>query len=187
MKFENKIGPMICIAVKRIAEYKQNHSMRYYKIFFPGATMGATQLHAFKVIRDGKELYLPTHMLKSGDNIWIDQSAFMADGSFILEKKTTKKETCLPENTKIFTPIENIVATEEVIHFRIGTVNIQASTGHTFDIRRNDQKMLLRADELRAGDMLLASISLLTPGNKVLGSDGEFHTIKNKESHEKEM
>lgn len=79
---------MVCLNVKRIkVNEKQNHSMKYYKILFQGAEMAATQLHAFKVVRDGEEFYFPTHMLKPGDNIWIDQSAFMADGSLTITKK----------------------------------------------------------------------------------------------------
>lgn len=172
METVNKIGPMACLNVKRIRIHKSNHSMKYYTISFQGAKMAATQLHAFKVIRDGKELYLPTHMLKSGDNVWIDRSAFMADGSFTF----TKKE-CLSGNTKILSPIENIVLTKEVIHFQVGTVTIQASCNHLFDILRDSHRVILRADELRAGDMLATGVSLLSPGNKVLGSNGKLHKI----------
>lgn len=177
---------MICLSVKRISiNEKQNHSMQsnfkaknrvlYYKISFQNAEMAATHLHAFKVIRNGEEFYLPTHMLKSGDNIWIDQSAFMADGSFTLTKKECQ---CLPGNTKILTPIENIVSTKEVIHFQVGTVTIQASCSHPLVIMRDNHSVYLRADELRAGDMLVTDVSLLSPGNKVLGSDGKLHKVK---------
>ena len=87
-QYENRIGPMVCLFVTKIFSPVQRHSMKFYKIYFPGAMLGAAQLHAFKVIRDGNELYLPTHTLKSGDNVWVDRSAFLADGSLILEKGT---------------------------------------------------------------------------------------------------
>jgi len=177
MKFESKIGPMVCLKVKRLIKNEQNeqsYSMKYYKILFQGATMGATQLHAFKVIRNGEELYLPTHMLKPGDNIWIDQSAFIADGSLqFFPQKETKE--CLPEGTKVLTPIENIVIAEGIVHFQVGTVSIQANNDHPINIKRGDKiSAFLRADELRAGDMF---ISLLSPGNKVFGADGKCHSI----------
>ncbi len=177
MEYENKIGPMICLSVKRVIDCKQEHSMRYYQIQFSGAKMAATQLHAFKVVRDGEELYLPTHMLKPDDHVWIDKSAFMADGSFTYEKSTTNKKECLPEDTKVYTRIETIVTTEEIIHFQVGAVSIQASCSHFFDIMRGTNKISVSASELIAGDMFKADISLLSPGNYILGSDGEMHKI----------
>jgi len=170
MKSE-KIGPMICLSVKKV--YKKEQSLRcmlYYQITFREATMGATQLHAFKVERNGKELYLPTHMLKPGDNVWVDKSAFLADGSLIFNQ-------CLSENTKIFTPIENIISTESDIHFQVGTVTIQASCSHPINIMRGANNISVSASELKAGDMFKTDISLLSPGNCVLGSDGEMHKI----------
>jgi len=88
------------------------------------------------------------------------------------------KKQCLSEDTKILTPIENIIITKEITHFKVGIINIQATNSHTFDIMRKDHKKCLRADELKVGDMFLTSISLLSSGNKVLGSDGKLHTIK---------
>ena len=85
---------------------------------------------------------------------------------------------CVLGDTKVLVPIEEIVITEEVIHLQIGTINIQASSGHVFDIMREDHKEFLRADELKVGDMFLADISLLSSGNKVLGSDRKFHAVK---------
>lgn len=185
MEYESKIGPMICLSVKRVTKYAQNHSMLYYQIQFSGAKMNATQLHAFKVVRNGEELYLPTHMLQPGDNVWIDHSAFMADGSFTYEKSATNKKECLPEDTKVYTPIENIVTTEEIIHFQVGPVKIQASCGHFFGIMRESNSISVPASELRVGDMFKTDISLLSPGNYVLGSDGEMHKISGMRRDEK--
>lgn len=178
MEFENKIGPMICMTVNKIVKCDQKDSMAYYKIIMPGAEMAATQLHAFKVIRDGEELYLPTPMLKKNDLIWIDQSAFMADGSLILTDKKKANKECLPGNTKILAPIENIIVTEkDVIKFQVGFITVQSSKKHPFTIIRRDQRKTLEAYKIKIGDLLETDVSLLSPDNKVLGSYGKFHVV----------
>lgn len=187
MKSENKINPMICLIVNKIVAYAQKDYMFYYKIFMPGALMAATQLHAFKVIRNGEELYLPTFMLKKNDLIWIDQSAFMADGSLILTDKHKINKKCLPENTKVLVPIENIVVTEEnIIHFHIASITIQSSNNHPFTIMRKGQRKTLEACKIEKGDLFEIDISLLTPGNKVFGSNGKCHVIMDTTIRKKE-
>jgi len=174
----NRIGPMVRLKIKRIRICtEQKHSMLHYKIsFFSGATLVATRLHSFKVIREDEELYLPTHMLKAGDYIWVDQVAFLGDGSF--QKMKRKNEMCIPGDAKVLVPIEEIVVAENIVIFKVASINIQATNNHIFSVTRDGNKRALRSDELKAGDMFNANISLLSSGDKVLGSDGEFHSIK---------
>ena len=81
MKVESKIGPMVLMTLKRIVSNAQN-TIIIYRLLFDGAELGVTCLHAFTVVRGGKEIYLPANMLRLGDDVWVDRHSFMADGSF---------------------------------------------------------------------------------------------------------
>ena len=83
----SKIGPMKLYKVKKVTEKSINHSVTVFEIRMESlynckkALFAATKLHAFATIRDGKEVFLPTDKLQSGDEIWVDCHAFSSDGS----------------------------------------------------------------------------------------------------------
>ena len=81
---------MELMEVKRVCRYAQaskHYSNDIYKVLFKGSTLAATSLHAFKVKKNDEVLYLPTHELKPGDMIYVDDYAFKMDGSLITIKE----------------------------------------------------------------------------------------------------
>ena len=74
--------PFVLLPVKSVTARKGfGTGMDWYKIDFGGAFLAATRYHAFLVLRNSKEVYLPTQKLRRGDQIWVDISAFLSDGS----------------------------------------------------------------------------------------------------------
>lgn len=82
MKIESQIGPMVCARVKGIHKRFNRHA-EMYEIIGEDWKLACTRLHAFLTIRDGKELCCQPISLRENDLIWIDQHAFVIDGSLI--------------------------------------------------------------------------------------------------------
>ncbi len=85
-------NPVMLLRIKEIISRLMNYSkLNCYEIQFNnGYNLAATSLHSFKVFRDGNIIYLPTHMLKSEDQIWVDVYAFSLDGSYRIERRKPK-------------------------------------------------------------------------------------------------
>lgn len=98
MKIESRIGPMILVKIKRVkkieTKYSIKYSIKYYTIILEGARLAVTDLHAFKVMKNGKFSFENTSQLKENDLIWIDESAFTADGSLIKRGKNEIFNIC---------------------------------------------------------------------------------------------
>lgn len=81
---------MILVKIKRVKKIET----KYYTIILEGARLAVTDLHAFKVMRNGKFSFESTSQLKENDLIWIDESAFTADGSLIKRGKNEIFNIC---------------------------------------------------------------------------------------------
>ena len=86
---------------------------------------------------------------------------------------------CVPEDTKVLTPIDCIIVTKNMTYIQVASICIQASHKHMFSIIRQASNKMLKACELRIGDLLAVNISLLSSGNKVVASNGKYYKIKN--------
>jgi len=78
-------GTMCLLKVLRVVAQPTNPGTRelVLNIHLDGRLrLSATPLHAFSVIRDGQRQWLPTNRLLPEDLMWVDVSAFCADGSF---------------------------------------------------------------------------------------------------------
>ena len=87
MKTFCKIGPMWLLEVKAVYE-KRHLDFNVYIINFGAAKLAATSLHAFRLDTTGAKC--PTQLNK-GDKIWVDSSAFLADGSLTIRSGPTKR------------------------------------------------------------------------------------------------
>jgi hypothetical protein len=80
MKHIGKVGPMYLLqVVSVIRNISRGSDITYYHINFGDCKLAVTALHAFVAVDGQAKL---TTELKRSDLIWIDTSAFMADGSF---------------------------------------------------------------------------------------------------------
>ena len=82
-----KVGPMYLLKVYGIFKKLVPENVTIYIINFGDCRLAATALHAFTAV-DGSTK--TTKQLKNGDKIWIDLSAFQADGSFTKNKPTKR-------------------------------------------------------------------------------------------------
>lgn len=82
--------PMDLFKIKRIRYHAaRHHVIPWYDVHFEnGKCLAATHLHAFVTIRADKTFFIPTDCLAVGDWIWVDTSAFVADGSLYRKRKT---------------------------------------------------------------------------------------------------
>ena len=86
-------NPIVLLKVERVIS-KLNGVINYYEIKFDNKyNLAATSLHAFNVIRNGETIYLPTHMLKPNDLIWVDVHAFRADGSYRHQTRLKRRQS----------------------------------------------------------------------------------------------
>lgn len=80
---ETKIGPMHLLTVKGIKIFDMGTIQTCQIIFDNKYTLVATNLHSFVVIRDSEDpKCFRTFEIRKGDKIWVDTSAFSADGSY---------------------------------------------------------------------------------------------------------
>jgi intein/homing endonuclease len=87
IKSESHDGPMHLLEVIRVRKKGQMNYTLFEIVFKNGIILVATQYHAFTCLRDGEKLYLPTALLSKHDLIWVDVSAFVADGSIFVGNK----------------------------------------------------------------------------------------------------
>ncbi len=86
LKSISQDGPMCLLEVVRVVKKVQGTYNIFEILFKGGVILMVTQYHAFSCLRDGEKLFLPTQLLCKGDLIWVDVSAFMADGSITVRK-----------------------------------------------------------------------------------------------------
>ena len=94
-----------------------------------------------------------------------------------MKNKKTASGSCVSEDTKCLVPIESILITKDLININIACITVQASYDHLFAITRKGKKEVFRADSLRVDDLISTPISMLSPGNRVLGAGGKTHKI----------
>lgn len=82
MKTKSKDGPFVLLEVKHaFARPSNSLGLAFHDIRGEGRQLCATALHVFLGSRDGSEVRLKGNEIRSGDSIWVDRSAFTADGS----------------------------------------------------------------------------------------------------------
>jgi hypothetical protein len=79
MKHIAKVGPMYLLRVSGIFKRSMPESVTIYNVNFGDCQLAVTALHAFVTV-DGSTK--STEQLGKDDKIWVDISAFQADGSF---------------------------------------------------------------------------------------------------------
>ena len=87
LESESHDGPMHLLEVVRVRAKRQMNYTIFEIVFKNGIILAATQYHAFSCLRDGDKLYLPPQLLSKHDLIWVDVSAFVADGSIFVGTK----------------------------------------------------------------------------------------------------
>jgi hypothetical protein len=90
----SKIGPMCLLKIKLIVE-RYNGERTIYIIHFDDCILAVTTLHSFVLVDGYPKKVLD---LKGGDCIWVDVSAFMADGSFSKKPPVPKGHPRFPGN-----------------------------------------------------------------------------------------
>ncbi len=90
IKSESHDGPMHLLEVIRVRKKGQMNYTLFEIVFKGDIILAATQYHAFTCLRDGEKLYLPTALLSKHDLIWVDVSAFVADGSIFVGTKNKR-------------------------------------------------------------------------------------------------
>ena len=86
MKHIAKIGPMYLLKIISITE-NWNLDSKIYNINFGDCKLAVTAYHAFSLI-DGS--VKGTTAMVPGDKIWVDLSAFIADGSFTKRRYSSR-------------------------------------------------------------------------------------------------
>lgn len=77
-----KTGSMVLVEVKRI--YKRDAGMLWFDVRLnDGWGLCFSPLHCFLATRNGGEVPIRGEDVVKGDRIWIDKSAFLADGSLV--------------------------------------------------------------------------------------------------------
>lgn len=82
MKCISKIGPMYLLKIVSVTVNQamgNRDSIEVYTINFGDCRLAVTAYHSFVLIDESKK---SSNELVPGDRIWVDLSAFMADGSF---------------------------------------------------------------------------------------------------------
>lgn len=76
-------GHLVLLTVHGV--YRCNQGINdIYEVVGQGWKLFTTLYHAFLVIREGTELRLSPNEIRKGDLVWVDKSAFLADGSMYL-------------------------------------------------------------------------------------------------------
>lgn len=101
-----------------------------------------------------------------------------------MKSKQNKNNQCMPGDTKVLVPIENIIYTKNITHFQIASILVQASHTHLFNVIRKNNTITkvgttiqLQADEIKIGDMFKVDVSLLSSNNKIMDSNLKLHKI----------
>jgi hypothetical protein len=79
-----KFGPFVLLEVDSIRMKTNGDTIQWYDIRGKDGKkwqLAATRLHAFVCFRNGTKVLVTADRLQCGDKIWVDQSAFRADGS----------------------------------------------------------------------------------------------------------
>lgn len=84
-----KDGPFVLFEVGRLTHRVNKHGMDWFDIRFRErvSLAASSRYHAFIVMRDGAEISVPARLLKMGDKVWVDTSAFGADRSLHQTRK----------------------------------------------------------------------------------------------------
>ena len=119
MKIQSRDGPMLALKCKAIyfnEQINRHSNIDVYQIFFEdNCRLAATNLHAFLIIRKGRLKTVITSDLHRGDVVWVDISAFSADGSFYREKAHLRKITSLSDDLRRSIRLKSIIQEEPLL------------------------------------------------------------------------
>lgn len=95
----SKLGPMALLEVKSIyVRSNLSSNLNLFIVYGNGWQLAATNLHVFLAVREDETLAIKTEEIRSGDKIWVDWSAFQADGSLTREAyPSSRKQYASPE------------------------------------------------------------------------------------------